>query len=54
MEVLPFTTNESFFYHQNIESIDSKMKSFLTVTMKDTIRSLENKIWDVIVQRATG
>ena len=39
--------------NQNIESIDSTMKPFSTVTMKGTLRYLEDDIWYVIVYRAT-
>ena len=54
MDVLPLTTVELKCYFHSIESIDSTMKSFSNVTMKDTIRSLEDNICDAIVQRATG
>ena len=54
MENLPLTTVKLKLYGQHIESIDSTMKPFSTVTMKDTLRSLEDNIWDKIVQRAKG
>jgi hypothetical protein len=54
MDVLPFTTVESKPYRQHIESIDSTMKPFLAVTMKDTLRSLEDNIQDAIVKSVAG
>ena len=54
MDILPLTTVESKRYRQHIESIDSKMKPFTAVSMKNTLRSLEDKIRDAIVERVTG
>ena len=54
MEIIPLTTVKSKHYLYNIESIDSTMKPFSTITMKENLRYFKYNIWDVIFQRVAG